>query len=112
MRRGEVWWASLTTPLGSGPGYRRPVLIVQADDFNESRIRTVVVIVITTNLRLAAAPGNVLCSRRETGLPRDSVANVSQVITVDKGFLTERIGAVPSPLLHQVEDGLRMVLAL
>jgi mRNA interferase MazF len=112
MRRGEVWWASLRAPSGSGPGYRRPVLVIQGNDFNESRIRTVVVIAMTTNLKLAAAPGNVLCRKRETGLPKDSVANVSQVVTVDKTFLTERAGTVPPQLLAQVENGLRLVLEL
>src|SRR5262250_2418592 len=110
MRRGEVWWASLRPPTGSGPGYDRPVLVIQGDDFNESRIRTVVVIAMTTNLKLAAAPGNVLCRNRKTGLPKDSVANVSQVVTVDKTFLTSRAGALPSPLWGQVENGLRLVL--
>ncbi len=112
MRRGELWWATLPTPAGSGPGFRRPVLIVQANAFTESRIQTAVVIAVTSNLHLEAAPGNVRCSRRETGLPRDSVANVSQIITLDKRFLTERIGALPSRLQLQVDAGLRLVLAL
>jgi len=112
MHRGEIWWASLPAPKGSGPGYRRPVLVVQSNEFNESKIQTVVVAAITSNVRLAAAPGNVLCQRRETGLPRASVINVSQVLTVDKRLLTERIGVLPGRLLRQAEDGLRLVLAL
>ncbi len=112
MRRGEVWWASLPDPSGSGPGYRRPVLVVQANDFNESRIQTVVVAAITSNLKLAAAPGNVLCRRRDTGLPRDSVVNVSQVLTIGKTFLTSRIKALPASLMRSVDAGLRLVLAL
>lgn len=112
MRRGEIWWASLPRPTGSGPGYRRPVLVVQADEFNDSRIQTVVVVAITSNVKLAAAPGNVLCGRRDTGLPRSSLVNVSQVLTVDKRLLTKRVGALPARLLRQVEDGLRLVLAL
>jgi mRNA interferase MazF len=112
MRRGEVWWASLPDPSGSGPGYRRPVLVVQADEFNESRIQTVVVAVITSNLKLAAAPGNVLCRRRDTGLPRDSVVNVSQVLTLGKAFLTSRIKALPASLIRSVDAGLRLVLGL
>jgi len=112
MHRGEIWWASLPAPKGSGPGYRRPVLVVQSNEFNESKIQTVVVAAITSNVRLAAAPGNVLCQRRETGLPRASVINVSQVLTVDKRLLTERIGVLPVRLLRQAEDGLRLVLAL
>jgi len=112
MRRGEIWWASLRVPAGSGPGYRRPVLIVQSNDFNESRIRTVVVIAVTSNLRLAAAPGNVLCRKKHTGLSKDSVVNVSQILTIDKTFLTQRIGALPPVLFKEVEGGLRLVLAL
>jgi mRNA interferase MazF len=112
MQRGEVWWASLPPPEGSEPGYRRPVLIVQSEAFNRSRIGTVVVTAITSNLRLASAPGNVLLGRRQSGLSRDSVVNVSQVITLDRRFLTERIGRVPAPILARVETGLRLVLAL
>ena len=112
MHRGEVWWASLPEPMGSGPGARRPVIVVQANEFNASRIHTVIVAVITSNLRLAAAPGNVLCQARETGLPRDSVVNVSQLITVDKSLLTERVRMLPARTLRQVEAGLRLVLSL
>ena len=112
MRRGEVWWASFPPPSGSGPGYRRPALIVQTNPFNESKIRTVVVVALTTNLELARAPGNVLCRRRETGLPKDSVANVSQVLTIDKRLLTERVRRLSSRPFQQVEDGLRLVLGL
>ncbi len=112
MRRGEIWWASLRSPAGSGPGYRRPVLVVQTNEFNESRIRTVVVAAVTSNLALASAPGNVRCSRRETGLGRDSVVNVSQVLTVDKRFLTSHVGTLAGARLRTVEDGLRQVLGL
>ena len=112
MRRGELWWASIPDPRGSGPGYRRPVLVVQADEFNESRIQTVVVAAVTSNLRLGAAPGNVLCRRRDTGLRKDSVVNVSQLLTLDKSSLSERVKALPAPLVRSVEAGLRLVLAL
>jgi mRNA interferase MazF len=112
MRRGEVWWAGLPEPVASEPGYRRPVLIIQSDDFNRSRIRTVIAAVLTTNLRLAAAPGNVLVAADETGLPRDSVVNVSQIITVDKTFLTERVGRLDDRTMLAVEDGIRTALAL
>jgi mRNA interferase MazF len=112
IRRGEVWWAELPEPVASEPGYRRPILVVQSDEFNRSRIRTVVAVVLTTNLRLAAAPGNVLVAAEEAGLPRDSVVNVSQVVTVDKSFLGERVGRVGERDVQAVEDGLRMVLAL
>lgn len=112
MQRGEIWWANLPTPVASEPGYRRPVLIVQSDDFNRSRIRTVIVAVLTTNLRLAEAPGNVLVTTHETGLSQDSVVNVSQLITVDKSFLTEQVSQISSRAMLLVEDGLRLVLAL
>lgn len=112
MRRGEVWWAELPESVASEPGYRRPVLIVQSDDFNRSRIRTVILVVLTTNLRLAEAPGNVLVTKEDTALPRDSVANVSQIITLDRTFLTERVSRVSDRIMMLVEDGLRTVLAL
>lgn len=96
----------------SEPGYRRPVLVVQSDDFNRSRIRTVVAVALTTNLRLEAAPGNLLLTREETGLPRDSVVNVSQVVTLDKTFLEERVGRIDAQAMLAVENGLRLVLAL
>jgi mRNA interferase MazF len=112
MRRGEIWWAELPEPVASEPGYRRPVLIMQSDDFTRSRIQTVIVIVLTTNLRLAGAPGNVLLTMDDTGLPKDSVGNVSQIITVDKSFLTERVSQVDDRIMLLVEDGVRTVLAL
>ena len=112
MLRGEVWWADLPNPAGSEPGYRRPILILQADAFNRSRINTVIGIVISSNLRLANAPGNVVLPARVSGLPNDSVANVSQVITVDKRFLTDRSGQVRGAALRAVEDGVHLVLSL
>lgn len=112
MRRGEIWWASLPAPQGSGPGYRRPIVIVQSDQFNESRISTVVISIITSNLRLAAAPGNLLLDRYESGLPRDSVLNLSQVLTVDKSFLTERVGILSARNIAAMDAGLKLVLDL
>lgn len=112
MRRGEIWWAGLPVPRGSEPGIRRPVVIVQSDPFNRSRIRTVIAAVISSNLRLADAPGNVALSRRQSRLARDSVINVSQLITLDRSYLTERIGKVSSSLLVAIDDGLRLVLSL
>jgi mRNA interferase MazF len=113
VRRGEVWWwASLGDPSGSGSGLRRPVVIVQADEFNESAIRTVLYVAVTSNLRVGEAPGNVRLTRRASGLNKDSVANVSQVITTDKQFLTQRIGRLASATLHEIDAGLRLVLAL
>lgn len=112
MLRGEIWWASLFDPAGSSPGYRRPALIIQANEFTESRIRTVVIVALTTNLRLATAPGYVLLRRKHSRLPKDSVANVSQVLTVDKSLLTERVSLLPIRLLREIEAGLRLVLGL
>ena len=112
MQRGDIWWASLPEPTGAGPGYRRPVLVVQADDFNRSQINTVVVAVLTSNLALAQAPGNVLAKARRTGLPRDSVINVSQLLTVDKRLLSEKVRALDSATMDEVDDGLRLVLAI
>ena len=99
-------------PAGSGPGFRRPYVIVSANSFNESRINTVIAVVVTSNLRLAEAPGNVRLSSRGTRLSKPSVANVSQVITIDKSFLTERIGRVPQGSMSEIDDGLRLSLAL
>lgn len=112
MRRGEIWWAELPEPVESEPGYQRPVLIVQSEDFNRSRIRTVIAVVLTTNLRLAEAPGNVPVSQEDTELPKDSVANVSQMITLDKTFLAERVSRVSDRIMMSVEEGMRTVLAL
>ncbi|MBF2065350.1 MAG: type II toxin-antitoxin system PemK/MazF family toxin [Calothrix sp. C42_A2020_038] len=112
MYRGEIWWANLPNPVGSEPGYRRPVLVIQDDTFTQSRIRTIIVVVITSNVQLAEAPGNVLLPREVSGLPRDSVANVSQIFTVDKTFLVERVGALPDYLQEEVDEGLRTILYL
>lgn len=112
MRRGEIWWAALGRPRASEPGYRRPVVILQIDDFNQSPIRTVVVVAITSDQRLSRAPGNVRLSRRDTGLTKPSVANVSQVATVDKQQLLERVATLPPRLLAEIERGVRLVLGL
>jgi mRNA interferase MazF len=112
VRRGEIWWAALAEPRGSGPGFRRPVLIIQADAFNQTGIRTIVVAVITSNLQRAAAPGNVEISERDSGLPRRSVVHVSQILSIDRGDLLERVGSLPSRRLAEVQDGLRLVLGL
>lgn len=112
MRRGEVWWASLPVPDGSGPGLRRPVLIIQSNPFNESRIATVVVAVITSNLGLLQAHGNVRLSRSDSGLSKPSVVNVSQVFTVDKRRLTERVTALSPQIMSRVDEGVRLVLGL
>jgi len=111
-RRGEVRWASMREPVGSEPGRRRPVLVISSDDFNRSRIRTVLVAAMTGNLGLSKAPGNVLVEAVESGLPRDSVVNVSQLATLDKGYLGERVGSLGTRTMLAVDDGLRTVLAL
>ena len=112
ISQGEIWWADLPEPRRSEPGFRRPVLIVQADSFNRSRIQTVLVAVITSNLDLADAPGNVVVPARSSGLPRDSVVNVSQILTLDRSFLTEHAGTLPTRLQGSVDAGLRFVLQL
>ena len=108
--QGDVWWADLAVPSGSEPGYRRPVVVVQADSFNRSALRTVVAVPLTSNLRWADAPGNVRLTARATGLPRDSVANVSQIVTVDKATLTERVGKLSAAKLELVLSGVDVVL--
>jgi mRNA interferase MazF len=112
LRRGEIWWARLAPPTGSGPGYRRPVLIVQSDEFNRSKIRTVVVAVITSNPSLAAAPGNVSIPRGTGGLTRRSIVNVSQLLTIDRSLLTEHIGNLPADRMISVDMGLLLVLGI
>jgi len=112
VKRGEIWWASLAEPKGSSPGYRRPVVIIQANDFNESRIQTVIVAAITSNLRLVNAPGNFAVSSRGTGLSKKSVVNVSQLLTLSKSLLTQRIGRLDGSSAQRLDDGLRLVLVL
>ena len=112
IRRGEVWWAAFGTPTGSEPAYRRPAVVLQSNDFNQSGLRTVVIVAISSNLTLAQAPGNVLCRKGAAGLPKPSVINVSQIATVDKGALLERIGALPHRVQLAVEQGVRLVLEL
>ena len=108
--QGEVWWADLPAPTGSGPGFRRPVVVVQGDALNRSRIATVVCVPLTSNLRWGTAPGNLLLSARLTGLPKDSVANVSQIITLDKQLLTERAGKLSDAKLKLICSGIDVVL--
>jgi mRNA interferase MazF len=110
IAQGEIWWADLSPPAGSEPGFRRPVAVVQGDALNRSRIATVVCVPLTSNLRWAEAPGNVLLTSRVTGLPRDSVANVSQVVALDKGLLTERVGKLSSAKLLLLLTGIDVVL--
>ncbi len=112
MKRGEIWWASLPQPTESGPGYRRPVLVVQANSFNESRISTVLVAVITSNIKLAKAPGNVRIAKSDSKLSKTSVVNVSQLLTIDRQFLTKRVSSLPQSAMKQVNNGLKLVLCL
>lgn len=110
ISQGDVWWADLGEPVGSEPGFRRPVIVVQGDSFNRSALRTVVAVPLTSNLRWAMAPGNVRLTTRATGLPRDSVANVSQLVALDKSILVERVGRLPSTKLELVLAGIDTVL--
>jgi mRNA interferase MazF len=112
VERGEIWWAELAPPKGSEPGYRRPVVVVQSDPFNRSKISTVVVAAITSNLELADAPGNVRVDRRASKLPRASVVNVSQLMTLDRAVLTERVGRLSPVIVEAIDAGLRAILAL
>jgi mRNA interferase MazF len=110
ISQGEIWWADLPAPTGSAPGFRRPVAVVQSDALNQSRISTVVCVPLTSNLKWALAPGNVSLSARVTGLPKDSVANVSQVVSLDKSLLTERVGKLPRAKLELLFSGIDLVL--
>lgn len=110
IAQGEVWWADLDAPTGSGPGFRRPVVVVQCDAFNRSRIATVLCVAMASNLKWADAPGNVLLEAKATGLDRSSVANVSQVVTVAKSTLADRVGRLSSAKLQLIIDGIELVL--
>lgn len=110
VAQGEVWWADLADPIGSAPGYRRPVVVVQSDPLNRSQLATVVCVVLTSNLRWSIAPGNVLLKARHTGLDRDSVANVSQIVTIDRRQLTERAGRLPRRQMEAVFSGIDLVM--
>ena len=112
IERGQIWWMDFGEPRGSEPGYRHPVLVLQRDEVTASRINTVVVCVLTSNVALAKAPGNTLLPRRSTGLRRDSVANASQIATVDKSDLEDVAGSLPRGLMEEVDAGLRWFLGL
>lgn len=110
IARGDVWWADLADPVGSGPGLRRPVVVVQGDAINSSRIATVVCVPLTSNLKWAKAPGNVLLSQSATGLPKESVANVSLIVALDKSLLTERAGRLTKAKLELILSGVDVIL--
>jgi len=111
LNRGEIWWASLSAPRGSEPGNQRPVVVVQSDAFNASRIQTVIVAVITSNIQLAEAPGHLALTPSQSRLPRESVINVSQLLTLDRRYLSERVSTLPSEQLSKMDQGLRLVLS-
>ncbi len=110
MKRSQIWWASLPEPLGSEPGGRRPVLIISSDQYNQSAIKTVTVVIITTNLKLAQMPGNVFITKEESGLPRDAVVNITQLTTADKSFLTEYVGLLDANVFELVLHGLQLLI--
>lgn len=112
MVKGEIWWANLPDPSGSEPGFRRPVLIIQSDAFNKSNINTVICTAITSNLKLANSPGNILLIKGMSNLPKESVINISQIITLDKSFLGECVGTLNKTILRKVEDGIKLVFDL
>ena len=110
ISQGDIWWTDIPAPVGSGPGFQRPVVVVQGDALNRSRIATVVCVPLTSNLKWASAPGNVHLPARLTALPKDSVANVSQIVTVDKNLLTTRVGKLSKSKLELVLSGIDTVL--
>lgn len=112
MTRGEIWWTNLRKPVGSEPGFKRPVLIIQSDVFNKSKINTVICLVITSNLNLAETGKNILLKKAESNLPKDSVINVSQIVTLDKEYLDECIGSVSQKIMQKLESSLKVVLNL
>ena len=112
IERGQIWWVDLSEPRGSSPGYERPVVIVQSNDFNRTKLNTVICAVITSNLDLAEMPGNVLIKRNQTELPKDSVVNVTQILTIDKSELLEYVGTLSERKMELIEKGLRLVLSL
>ena len=113
IRKGEVWWASLEDPLGSGPGFRRPVVVIQSNQFNESNIKTVIVAIISSNINLAKAPGDIKIGKsKSVGLSKESVINISQLYTIDKRYLTKRVGKLNTKQIHELNDGLKLVLAI
>jgi mRNA interferase MazF len=112
IKRGQIWWADLPEPHGSSPGFEHPIVVIQSDDFNQTKLNTVIGTIITSNLDLAEMPGNVLIKKTQTELPKDSVVNVTQIVTVDKSDLLEYVGTLSERKMEQIEKGLRLVLSL
>jgi mRNA interferase MazF len=110
MIRGEIWWADLGIPFGREPGFKRPVVVIQDDSFNRSKIQTVLVTSITTNLNIMEAPGNVLLEKEETGLSKNGVVNISQISTIDKRRLTEKVCVLSQSSMAEIDYGLKLVL--
>lgn len=112
VSKGELWWVDFGDPTGSAPAYRRPAAVVSSDRFNRSRLATVIVAAVTSNLRLAKAPGNLRLSKSDSGLPKESVVNVSQLMSIDRDLLGSRIAVLKTPQLRALDEGLRLVLGL
>lgn len=112
MTRGEIWWADFGIPFGSEPGFKRPVLIVQDDEFNRSSINTIVIVPFSTNVKLAEAPGNVYIESTDSGLSKDSVIVSSQVTAIDRRRILERISKIEKRFFGEIEDGIRIVLGM
>ena len=112
IKQGEIWWADLGEPMGSEPSLRRPVLIVQDNQYNQSRIATVIILSITSTTMLADLPGNILLSKKESGLPKKSVINVSQIATINKSWLENKVSSLPKVIMEEVHYGLGLVLGL
>ncbi len=112
MTRGEIWWVDLGIPFGSEPGFKRPVLIIQDDAFNESNISTIIVAAISSSLILAEAPGNILLNKKESNLSKDSVVNASQIVTLDRERFTDCVGKLKPRLMANIETGIKLVVGL
>ena len=112
VERGEIWWADLPEPKGSMPGYKHPILIIQSDKFNRSELETVIGVIITTNLRLAKMPGNILLLPRQSGLSQDSIVSITQIVSANKSDLLEYVGIISANKMEQIENSLRLVLSL
>jgi len=112
VKRGEIWWVSLEDPIGSGSGYKRPIVIISSNDFNSSKINTIIAAIITSNLNLSEAPGNFELTKKNSGLSKKSVVNISQLITLDKSFLIEKTGKLTTKQIEILNDGLKLVLSV
>lgn len=112
IERGQIWWTELPEPRGSSPGYEHPIVIIQSDGFNQTKLNTVIGAVITSNLDLSEMPGNVLLKKEQSELPKDSIVNITQIVTIDKSELLEYVATLSERKVEQIEKGLRLVLSL